>query len=111
MEQRDIKLVNILINRTKEGQIDWKKTAVPDQFTSSIKGKNSVFIDKSIGAPDEPAPYWLSIMKPDGKKVVLITNVHYNGVEELYEVAQRRAYKVDDIIDDLFDDLKTSEQG
>ncbi len=94
---KDIQLIDHLLERTLAGQIDWQPTANQNQFTASFKGKYSL----SVHQAPESYNCWLTMDDADGRRMHRITDHEYSRVDELYDAARRRAYKVDEAIDDI----------
>ncbi len=108
MADQDTELVDLLLAGTKAGKIEWKRTAEAEQYTTSIKGKNSIVLDRGR-TKDEDEYFMVGVVNPEGEGLPLIGSIRYPVVKELYEAAERQTYKIDEIIADLVKDLKPTE--
>lgn len=99
---KDLELVQQLIDATKKARVSWHPTATLNQFTTSLKGRLSLLIGKYANGDcyfrvvDEGGQEMLSIEGPPAGQLV----------DELWELARRAALNVDQAIDDILQELK-----
>lgn len=108
MGDQDTELVDLLLASTKAGKIEWKRTAEAGEYTTSIKGKNSIVLYRGR-TKDEGEYFMVSVVNPEGEALPLISSIRYTAIKELFEAAERQTYKIDEIIADLVQDLKSTE--
>jgi hypothetical protein len=102
-----------IVARTKEGRIPWEPT-VSDALVAAIKGKRSLLLmpytSKDSWGNLEGGPSL--IVKDSADRELLrvtsqIQGVRLEALEELYEIARRQAFKVDEQVKDLLSDLRS----
>jgi hypothetical protein len=98
--QKDSLFLDRLLASSRAGKIDWAPTANARIFTTSLSGKFSI----SIGGVTDDS-LWLTIDDGEGVIIHRLTTDEYNQLSELYQLARRRAFKVDETIDELMKDL------
>jgi hypothetical protein len=97
----DKELVTRIISSTENGKIDWQKTAVGAQYAASFGGKWIVLIDSA----GEGERFWLTLQNSEGETLLRIDEHSDYRLANLFEMARRRALKVDDAIADLLKEL------
>ena len=98
--EKDRLFLNRLLATTKAGKTDWAPTASPKVFTTSLSGKFSILIG---GVSDESI--WMTIDDNQGTRIHRLTSDDFAELLELYQLARRRALRVDETIDELMKDL------
>ena len=106
-------LFNEILARTREGRIPWEPS-VSDALVAAIKGKRSLVLRPFTGTDswgnDFGAPT-LTVKDAADHDLLRVTS-DVNGVrepdlQELYEIARRQAFKVDQQVQDLISDLRS----
>ena len=97
--EKEFKLVEQLLAKTRRRSIAWEQTAKNDEFVSSLGGRVSFILDG-----------WRSTesltMKDDLDRVLLtVDSDSIPLVSELYGEARRVALKVDESLDSVLDQL------
>ncbi|GGM77458.1 hypothetical protein GCM10010106_24890 [Thermopolyspora flexuosa] len=130
-DERFPRLVNLLITKTKAGQVQWEVARIPDDGESdgfSFSTRRSTVIIGSVKG-DGQAPFYLSILNEHGFEVERIlaeppdlevgpdetresARFRYmqvshllNQITTLYKQARRVALQTDQVIDHLLQDL------
>jgi hypothetical protein len=93
--QKDLELVQFLINGTASGQIQWQAAAETDQFVTALRGKYSVRIGK-VGNL-----FYLNMKDSDDRELLSVSSEESYDVELLFDSSRRAALKVDEAIDDI----------
>ena len=102
----DAELITKLLQATDDGRIMWEKGDVPDRFTAGYAAKWTLTIDKSAD-PESPYPhYWLSLSNARGEEILKVYSSDEEGLDRLFELARRRALKVDEALTDLFKEIE-----
>jgi hypothetical protein len=106
-DERLLELASLLFEKTKTGEIAWEKTSFDETFQTSFP-KYSVRIQKVKGAPT------LFLFNEDGDLIEELSYVEAflslgseNRLNELFELARRKAMGVDQALDELLRELKT----
>ena len=99
---KDILLVKFLTEATETGRIKWEFTAEENQFVTALKGKYKILLTK-LG------PCYMRMVDKDGKELLAISSDDYGQVADLYELARRVAFSVDDAIDEIVGDLEANQ--
>lgn len=95
---KDVALFEFVAKQTELGALTWEPTAWPDQFTTSIKGKYNITVDKS-----QKGSYWMTLLDASGRQLLVIRDDELN-VEYLYNKAARASLNVDQVIDEILKD-------
>lgn len=120
-EDKELQLLQELINSTREGKVAWHPTARLNEFTSSFKGRFSVLVgwepvmgcyfrvmdgdDRELVSFYEPTRE--AMASTIGAKLFSATAARPTPlVKELYQLALRGALHVEDAIDEILQDLK-----
>ena len=113
--EKDLQLVQQLIEATQQGRIRWDPTARLDEFTSSFKGRFSIVVGKPsedqyvFRMLDESEREMLNIEYEDSHQV--LQQYTPEGacavVMQLFEAARRQALHVNEAIDDILQELKS----
>ncbi|HYW67757.1 MAG TPA: hypothetical protein VFB10_13700 [Candidatus Dormibacteraeota bacterium] len=107
----DAELIIKLLQATDDGRIVWEKGEMPEQFTAKYAGKWSLTIDKSAD-PDNPYfHYWLSLSNAGGEEILRVYSSDEEQLDRLFELAKRRALKVDEALSDLLKVIETHNGG
>jgi hypothetical protein len=108
---RESDLVKLLSEKTKAGTQSWDPTAVDDEFVTVV-GDFSVFV-RSADDPDSRDPdVFLTIRDKENHVILYVRNgdaemdVMYPQLQELHELARRKALKIDQALDTLLKSLK-----
>jgi|SRR5579864_1480671 len=100
--QKDHDLVNRLLTAARDGKTEWLPTAYENVFTTSLSGKYSFQVRHNFLSTPH---FYLSIHDEEGKVIHNLTSDDYPDLEELHELARRRALKIDNTIDDILTEL------
>jgi hypothetical protein len=96
---KEIKLVEQLLDKTKKRVLSWEPTAEEDEFVSTLGG-NISFTVREGGVRS------FLIMRDDRDRVLLtVSTYEVNDVSQLYAEARRQALKVDESLDDILKQL------
>jgi hypothetical protein len=98
---KDHKLVNGLLDSTKEGKTEWLPTANSNEFTTSFKGQFGVL----VGANDREEFAWIKITDSNGTVLHRLTTEDNQNIFQLFEFARRNALHVDQAIDSILGEL------
>lgn len=110
VNERIIKLVERLHQRTLDGKIIWEQTDKEGVFQTAFP-EYSLKISKSEDSQDYSVSIFLQIYNKDG---ILIEKIHdsqllpmvpFSTMEELYDTARRTVMGVDKAIDDILSEL------
>ena len=102
----DAQLVERIIKATVENTIEWEKTATVDQFTSIYAGKWTLLIDKSPNPGNEDvSDYWLALSNAKGDELLRVYDSRVPRLYDLFELARRKALKVNEAVADFIKDL------
>jgi len=110
VNERIVKLIERLHQRTMDGKITWEQTNIEGVFQIAFP-EYSLKISKSESSHDYSISIFLQIYNKDG---ILIEGVHdgqlmpmipFSTMEELYYNARRTAMGVDKAIDDILSEL------
>lgn len=114
-----VDLIRSLIDRTKDGDVDWRDTSTSKQFAVYLKSGN-ITIDyyPEIERPDRARPegYGITIFNDEGNKVDEIkalrtqNNNTFNLLKELYTSAKRSYLKVDKTVDGMLSEISEEEE-
>jgi hypothetical protein len=126
-------LIEALIEKTREGKINWEETAQPNTYIAAVKGERTFEIAGKLGqfatvhtggiAGDgyrgkvpleggmvEKTIYRLTVKDKDGKEVLSTPDYSINSIDsarKLYELAKRLAERVDERIDTTLELIRT----
>ena len=111
MESKYNEIVNILIEKTKSGNISWNETSSSNSFIVNV-GKNAVivgYIDNPFD--DEYQFYTIDVLNILGStiektKIGPKDKEGYSLMEQLYNIVNRNVMKVDETLDEIISDLK-----
>jgi hypothetical protein len=99
---KDLELVQQLIDATKEARVSWHPTATLNQFTTSFKGRFGVLIGKY-----DNGDCYFRVVDESGQEMLSIEGPPVGHlVDEMWELARRAALNVDQAIDDILQELK-----
>lgn len=97
--EKEVKLVDQLLDKTRRRNITWEPTAKNDEFVSALGGRVSFTV---AAWRDRDA----LTMKDEFDRVLLtVESDSIPQVSELYAEARRVALKVDESLDDVLDQL------
>jgi hypothetical protein len=112
---KQLKLIQLLIGRTKDGSVEWRPT--PDQKTFQVVFKDTSLLLRqtpSSMTPDE-YDYEGRIVNSDGIVVERFSDadfyaelggpIGYKLMHELFDLARRKALGTDKVIDSIIDEL------
>lgn len=99
--EKEIRLVEQLLDKTRKRILSWEPTAREDEFVSTLGGNVSFTVSSGgMFAGD------LLIMRDERDRVLLSVNGNdANQLSDLYLEARRQALKVDESLDDVLDQL------
>jgi hypothetical protein len=96
--------------KTLRGKIPWEPAVLGETLIAAIKGKYSLILTRE---DDQWRGLVITLtMKDQHDRRIISVDREIEGVEQddltnLYEAAQRQAYRVDERVDDLISDLKS----
>jgi len=93
--EKDQQFLEFLIKGTAEGQIRWEPTASENQYTTALKGKYTVTVDKAGNS------CWLKMWNERLQEMMFVTSDEDYRVEQIFEYARRGALDVDSAIDEI----------
>lgn len=97
--EKDLALIDFLVEKTDSGEIRWEPTADTDQFTTSFKGKYNVTVDK--GAGGDQVSYWVTLKDENGRELLVVYQWEHELIKNLFYLARRRSLNVDTAIDEI----------
>ncbi len=103
------KLIGTLVQRTKEGGVNWQPTSSDNCFAVHFKGGFSLSILSELDPDGEQNDFKISIYNKAGKAIDEFT-ISDSGkekrlVEDLYESGRRKALKIDFAIETITNEL------
>jgi hypothetical protein len=113
MPQKEVELVEQLLEKTRAKAIPWEPTARDNEFVAPFKGQVTFTVTKY----DDPNYYGDSvrlIMRDPGNREMLMLDSRsgFSPLEKsltaLYQAAHDSALKVEETIDAILDDLKSA---
>ncbi len=102
----DAELVDKLLQATEDGRITWEKADVEDQFLAKYADKWTLTIDKSFDPEGPPLNYWLALSNARKEEILKISSSDEGQLDRLFELARRRALKVDEALSDLLKEIE-----
>jgi len=107
----DQELLSLLLQATNEQRLAWQRTSGQDQFAAQYANKWTLTVVKS-DHPDDPfSSYWLALSNADGDEILRIHSSQEPILGELFELARRRALKVDEALNDLLKEIAPEKSG
>lgn len=120
--ERALALLHALHSRTRDGKVDWQETGDGRVFqTESGEFDLKIRLVPDRDYPDQP-DYALEVFKrSSGQKIDTISNVTlrpvmdrktpeglnpYTVLEQLFEMARRKALRVDDVLDTILQTIE-----
>ncbi|SRR6266571_1233609 len=105
----DAELIEKLMQATEDGRIAWGKADVEDRFVTKYAGKWTLTIDKSSDTEDPQLYYWLALSNAGGEEILKVYSSDEGRLDRLFELARRRALKVDEALSDLLKEIEPDE--
>jgi hypothetical protein len=102
LTDKDNQLLTRILEACRAGKIDWAPSGEYGGYVTSLSGKYVIKVKQNQFAG---STCWLTIDSEDGGSVVSLTSNDFEGIAEIYELARRRALKVDETIDEIIKDL------
>jgi hypothetical protein len=97
---KEAKLVDQLLEKTRKRNITWEPTAKNDEFVSALGGRVSFTVASWRDGGDS-----LTMRDEFDRVLVRVESDSIPQVSELYAEARRVALKVDESLDDVLDQL------
>lgn len=94
--EKDRALLQYLIDNTASRTLRWEPTAQQREFTAALRGKYSAIVHR-----DEKGIDRLRLENSEGEVMLNIHESQEQTVVELWELARRNAYNVDNAIDEI----------
>ncbi|MCS3860350.1 hypothetical protein GGP86_000098 [Salinibacter ruber] len=119
LNDKYIKLINSLINRTEEGDVEWRDTSTSKQFAVYLDSGNitvDYYPESRSRQSERPEGYSITIFNDEGNKVDEIkaarpeNNEDYDILKELYSTAKRSYLKVDETIDGMISEISEEDR-
>lgn len=104
--EKDQQLVTRLLEATRAGTMDWAPSGQTNAFVSAMSGKYIVTVKSSSNSN---VPDYVTIDTQDGTTVHRLSGGDYNEIFEIYQLARRRALRIDEAIDDILKELDSPE--
>jgi len=98
MTPKDSELIAQLLQKTKDGTLTWEDSALPNQFVAAVGGKVTFVLD------DRGITTTLTMRDFLDRDLV-----HLEGdprIGELFDIARRRALRVDETLDEVIQSLR-----
>jgi hypothetical protein len=94
--EKDIALVQFILDSTKNGKIQWESTALDYEFTTTFKGKYKAMLERG------PSNHChLSLYNEADEYLLSVSDSEFYPVADLYEMVRRKALNVDSVIDEI----------
>jgi hypothetical protein len=106
----DAELIDVLTQATEDGRITWEKADVEDQFVAKYAGKWMLTIDKSVDSDAPEINYWLALVNARQEEILKVHSYNEQRLDRLFELARRRALKVDEALSDLLKEIGTADR-
>jgi hypothetical protein len=114
-----VDLVSSLIERTEQGDVEWRDTSASDQLAVYLRS-GDIAVDYYPEQQDPrhgtvPEMYGMTIFNNDGNKIDEITADKTNNrdsfeiLKRLYETARRNYLKVDETIEGMLEEINEDE--
>jgi len=111
------KLVGTLIEGSKAGRLRWEPMSVEERFSVSLS-KGGIIIDYVQNREDGDDRYTVSVLNSYGVVVETFTDADldrdealgirwFSEMQDLYDLARRKALKSDEVLNDLLQELGT----
>ncbi|MFL5355455.1 hypothetical protein [Archangium sp.] len=109
-DDKAIKLVRQVIAKTREGKINWEQTPSGRSFIAAFEGTYSMIISFTEDEETGNQRAWFGLNDAGGERLLTVDpdtdGITDEELWQLYEMARRRAFKVDEKLDKLLDSLK-----
>ena len=119
-EEKVAHLIDLLLDKTREGKISWESTANSDAFVSSL-GLYGISIRRNVPHTvargfalfgDTRPAYVVSFLNEDGElfdsqSENSPSSAGYEKLEELFTLARRSAHNVNESLDNLLQELES----
>jgi hypothetical protein len=102
----DTELISKLLQATEDRKITWEKAEVVDQFVAKYAGKWTLTIDKAANPEDQETTYWLALSNVRKEEILSVHSSDEGRLDRLFELARRRALKVDEALSDLLKEIE-----
>ena len=99
--EKDIAFVDFLLAETEKGDIKWEATARLQQFTTSLKGKYNVTIDRPYNLDNPTDVARLKLTDIEDQELLVLTERDYARISDLFDLARRMSLNVDAAIDEI----------
>jgi hypothetical protein len=102
------KILERLINKTENGELEWKEGVYPETFQVAFSNYSLTVGQRS--GEDDTLDYVISIRDASGNVIDTFSDVdlgsgYFKTMGELYENARRQALGVDKALDEILNDL------
>ena len=113
MPQKELELVEQLLEKTRAKAIPWEPTARDNEFVAPFKGQVTFTVSKY----DDPSYYGdsfrLIMRDPENREMLMIDSrsgfpAPDQALRALYQSAHDSALKVEETLDAILDDLKSA---
>ncbi len=89
-------LVRKIIKASKEKKIDWEKNPKSETAYKALLGTNTIHIIKT-----KSESYYFMIINDTGDEIGNLSDSYLYDLSGLYELAKRRALRIDENLDDI----------
>ncbi len=104
-------LIETLINYTENNQLKWNEGDSNDQFYVHLKA-GTAMVDKYTG--DSKIYYGFKLLNTTGKEIgsyEFYENVSNTSLQELYNLIEKKYFKVEEIIDSMIKEITSGSSG
>lgn len=112
-DQRLLKLVSLLAQRTQANELLWEESEIPNAFSVSFTNGTARVEVRDSRAHRGDQEYVLKVLNSNGDEVERLSDESldldnsYAVMKGIYEGARRKAMGVDVAIDSMIDDLES----
>jgi len=115
MTEKELELVQQLLEKTRAKAIPWEPTARENEFVAPYKGHVTFTVSKYDDPNYYGDSYKLVMRDPEDREMLMLTLDNRNGISAteqplsaLYQAAHDSALKVEETLDAILDDLRTA---
>jgi hypothetical protein len=96
MTEKDRELLQVLFDASSSGRLAWQETAKKGEFTTSLEGR----FNAAVARPRGDAGAVFELRDLEDRLLLRIWSSDSALVDDLYELARRSAFHVDDAVED-----------
>jgi predicted P-loop ATPase len=119
--EKQKRLVDLLLERTNEGKLEWREAVQPDSYQVALRDK-LVRIMKERGRNEDEPDYIIELVDDEGKVVDAFTDVQlwtsnaednkipwFARMRDLHDLARRTALGSEKVLNDILNELGDDE--